>query len=86
MQRGPGGVEIIIFVISAQWRAFSTQFCLILVQEWLTHSRGGGLFQGGLIGGFTVCMYVDGSGDGKGHSIDLQHAESDPLHTEAFSF
>ncbi len=42
-------------VISAQWRAFSTQFRLFLVQESLTHSRGGGLIRGGwLIGGFTV--------------------------------
>ncbi len=40
-------VEIIIFVINAQWRAFSTQFCLTLVQQSLTHSRGGGLIRGG---------------------------------------
>ncbi len=34
-------VEIIVFVISTQWRAFSTQFCLTLVQESLTYSGGG---------------------------------------------
>ncbi len=39
-------VEIIVIVISTQWRAFSTQFCLTLLQESLTHSRGGGLFEG----------------------------------------
>ncbi len=32
--------------MSAQWRAFSTQFCLTLVQQSLTHSRGGGLIRG----------------------------------------
>ncbi len=44
-------VEIVAFVICTltQWRAFSTQFCLTLLQESLTHLRGGGL-----IGGFTV--------------------------------
>ncbi len=36
-------VEIVEFVISAQWRAFSTQLCLTLVQESLTRSWGGGL-------------------------------------------
>ncbi len=39
--------EIIVFVISTQWRAFSTQFGLTLLQERQTHSRGGGLFEGG---------------------------------------
>ncbi len=40
---GKGGrkkIEIIVFVISTQWRAFSTPFCLTLLQESLTHSRG----------------------------------------------
>ncbi len=32
--------ESTVFVISAQWRAFSTQFWLTLLQESLTHSRG----------------------------------------------
>ncbi len=49
-------VEIIIFAISAQWRAFSTQLCLTLVQESLTRLRGA-YSRGVLIGGFTVCMY-----------------------------
>ncbi len=33
-------LEIIVFAISTQWRAFSTQFCLALLQQPLTHSRG----------------------------------------------
>ncbi len=40
-------VEVIIFEISAQWRAFSTPFCLTLVQQSLTHLSGGGLFEVG---------------------------------------
>ncbi len=38
-------VKIIVFVISTQWRAFSTQDFFTFVQESLTHSRGGGLLE-----------------------------------------
>ncbi len=35
----------------------STQFCLTLVQESLTHLKGGELIRVGLIEGFTVCRF-----------------------------
>ncbi len=51
-------VEIIIFVISAQWRAFSNFKALLLdLSAAVTDSfegRGAYSFKGGLIGGFTV--------------------------------
>ncbi len=53
-------VEIIVFVISAHWRSFSTQFCSTVVHESLTHFRGGAYSRGwwGLIGGCTVYIGI----------------------------
>ncbi len=51
-------VKIILFVISTQWRAFSTQCCVTFVQESLTRSRGGGLniVGGTFYGDFVPCV------------------------------
>ncbi len=40
-------VEINIFVISTQWRAVSTQFCLTLMQPMTGSFEGRGLSRGG---------------------------------------